>query len=227
MTTLDVLRILARRRLVVALGVLLTLLVAWRVWVQPGVFSTTVDVYLVPPDGQNVSRQVGDYSAGLVAMAGLVETRVNARSTVIEPTSPDVSITSMGIYDGSTVVLPNTGSQFVLIFDSPKLRVRASGATSEAAADRLEQAVGRVRTELASVQDDESVPQSARVTAEIVPEQPGVAYNAGLPDRAVATTVGLGLGLTVALAVLVDRVLARRRSRTGVRTSPASEVSAP
>ena len=41
---------------VVALGVLLTLLVAWRVWVPPGGFSTTGHVYPVPPPCPNLHR---------------------------------------------------------------------------------------------------------------------------------------------------------------------------
>ena len=134
MTTRDVLRTMLRRWPVLFLGFVLTAVLLVWVHARPGVYSTVTDVYLVPPSGQNVSRQVGGYSASLISLAGVVEARVNARSQVVEPTSPEVTITSMGIYDGSTVVLPNSGTQFVQQFDSPVLRVRASGPTVQVTA---------------------------------------------------------------------------------------------
>lgn len=225
LTTIDVLAALRRQWPVLLVGMVLTLIGAVLVWSRPGTYSSTVDVYFTAPPGPD-DTTLGAESDELTALAGLVEAKLNFGVTAQKPVSPDVTISSMGVKDGTTITLPDVGGQFNDLYVDPFLRV-AAAAPSEDEVVRLRDAqVDRISRTLDQVQEDEGVPAADRVLPRQVPDSPVVGYETGPRPRAVLALLALGTALTVSATTLVDRRRRRPRGRhRPVRPAERSETS--
>ena len=213
-TTWDVLRAIARRWPVAALGAVATLVITFQVFTAPGVFLTSTDIYISPPRGASPT-QMGQFTDSTIAVAGLVERRVNEGS---EPraVSPDVTLVDMGIYDGAMVTLPNSGGQWTYSFAEPRLHVSAAASTAGAAEALRRRTSRKVERELASLQDQIGVPSRQRYVARQIPAMPQVSHLRGRRSVAAAMSLALGLGVTVFASVQFDRM--KRVSRGPERT---------
>ena len=213
MTTWDVLRVVARRWPFAALGAVATLVIALQVFLAPGVFLTSTDIYVSPPRGQ-APTQIGRFTDSTIAMTGLVQRRVNEGS---EPraVSPDVTLVDMGIYDGTMVTLPNSGGQWEYSFAEPRLHVSAAAGTALAAVEQRLKASRKVKRALASLQKQNGIPPRKRYVSRQIPAAPQVHHLRGRRSVAAVMSLALGLGVTVFATVQFDRIMrVRRRSGT-------------
>ena len=213
MTTWDVLRVVARRWPFAALGAVATLVITLQVFLAPGVFLTSTDIYVSPPRGQ-ATTQIGRFTDSTIAMTGLVQRRVNEGS-VPRAVSPDVTLVDMGIYDGTMVTLPNSGGQWEYSFAEPRLHVSAAAGTALAAVEQRLKATREVKRALASLQKQNGIPPRKRYVSRQIPSVPQVYHLRGRRSVAAAMSLALGLGLTVFATVQFDRIMrVRRRSGT-------------
>lgn len=216
MTTGDLLRAMVVRWYITLVGVLLTALAVLAVRGTPGVYETSVDVQFLPPS-TFVRTANNNPDNDLVAMAGLVEAELNRDGERLQPASPDVPLSGMGVRTGTMVVLPNEDGQFDFTFREPLLRVKAVGASAEQAEDLRDQRVREIRDVLERLQVNDGVPARDRMGTRLVPAVPPVAAVGGATDRAAAVTGMLGLLLTGAACVLGDRFLVSHRWRARSR----------
>lgn len=209
MTTWDVFRTIARRWPVAALGAVVTLVVTLQVFLTPGVFLTSTDIYISPPRGSSPT-QMGRFTDSTIAMTGLVERRVNEGSEH-RAVSPDVTLVDMGIYDGTMVTLPNSGGQWTYSFAEPRLHVSAAASTAAAAEALRLQASRKVERELASLQEHNGIPSRERYVSRQIPAVPQVYHLRGRRSVAAAMSLALGLGVTVFATVQFDQMMRVRR----------------
>lgn len=215
MTTSDLLSLVLRRWYAVLAGVALTVVVAMLVLGRGGVYESQVDVRLLPP-AKAATSGVGNPNTDLVALAGLVERRVNGGRHDDRSVSAEVPLSGLGVRSGTRVLLPNLGGQWNHYFPDPVLRVQAVGPTPAAAADLLEERVVEINRVLEQLQADAAVPPRSRVGTRQVPDAPQVVYRSGSKKAAVAAVGVLGLALTLSLTVIADALLSHRR-RTSAR----------
>ena len=197
MTVKDVLRLLAERWLVSALGLVLT--VAGVVWagVPRTVYWASTTVALLP------TRQ----GAGLVPLgqdaiplAGAVVARLTSGAQGPGAVSPDVSIVDRGIYDGWIAFVPDFGGQWAHNFTNPVIVVQASGASDEIVLTRMHSLEDQIQTILAELQSEFEVRSSVRVKALSLPVETSVTIASGITRRAQLAALALGLLLTVMTA---------------------------
>lgn len=212
MTTADFLAVLRRRWYIVVIGVLGVLVVAGLVASRSGVYTSRVEVVLIPTTGSNeVGGTLISSSEDLIAMAGLVERLVNDEVDTGAATNQDVPLAGTGIRSGTLIRLPNDGGQWDYNFSSPSLIVQTVGASEGEVIERRTDAVNRINQMLAYVQTEENVSADQMVTSRTLPDSPTVAYVSGQPKVAALGTVMIGFILTAIGAVLFDRIRTSRR----------------
>ena len=213
-TTADVIGAVRRHWFVALVCLALTILATGIASSRPGVYSTRVSVVLVAPhDVSNQRSTLISSSDTLIAMAGLLERTVNASQTKDPAPTQDVSLTGMGIREGTRITLPNSGGQWNYNFRSPSLTVQAVDTTPAAVIQRRDAAVEQIVQQLTDLQDADAVPQRRRISTSLVPEAAPVSYVHGKPLASGAVTAALGLGLTLTFPALTDLMLARLRRR--------------
>lgn len=200
---------LARRwaTLVVALGLLLTVAITYRVVRKPGIYWAQTDVVFLAPASGLFPNSLANDSGGLIALAGVVGKMVDADSPATRVVDPSVRLVNQGIRHGSSVTLPNDGGQWANNFDKALLDVQAVGATAAEVTGTVNQLVDQINLRLAGMQSD--VPSVDRVTTKLSPAQVQVFYDAGRRLRALAASLAVGVGITFALALYVRRRIAR------------------
>jgi hypothetical protein len=224
MTLGNVLHILRARWPLTAAGLLLTVVAVAVLSARSGVYTTSVDVQLIPPEhvGTGISPSP---ETSLIALAGLVEREVGDEVQRTEPVSPDATLAGLGVDRGTLVTLPNYGGQWNYFFEVPVLRVQAVAPTAAEATQRRNAAVAEIAATLRSIQADDGVPADNRATTRLVPRMPPVTDQRGSVPRAALAAGLLGLALTVAAVVGVDQLRHRRgRPRRVGRFEPATSA---
>jgi hypothetical protein len=222
MTLGNVLRTLRTRWYVAAAGTLVTLVGVLVLSGRTGVYTTTADVQLIPPE-----RMTGTGSpspvVGLVALAGMVQREVGDDVHRTEPVSPDAPLAGLGVKSGTLITLPDSGGQWNHFFEVPALRVQTVAATAEEATRRRDDAIRSIEAKLLQIQAGDGVALPSRVTVRVVPKLAPVVHERGSVIRAGVAGVVLGLLLTVVATVQVDR-LRHRRAHSAVlaRFDPAT-----
>jgi hypothetical protein len=228
-TTGDLLGIMRRRWYVVLGGLLVTLVLANLVVSRPGVYTTRVDVMLLPT--ASVETEAGgstlvSSSEDLIAIAGLVERLVNAHREGSAATSQDVTLVGTGIRNGTLIKLPNSGGQWDYNFTSPMLSVQVAAPTAAEVLQRRTDAIADINRTLRELQLKEGAEPDEMMTTQVVARDAAVVYEIGHPKRAAVGVLAIGAALTVALAVALDHLLnrrhRRRRSRDRVTPTAAS-----
>lgn len=210
MSIWDVLTAARRAWWVMVIGVGVTMLFGVLVTHANGVYWASVKAVLVPVTTDvNRIAQPGDT---LIPLAGVLERRMNEGTEVVPATASDVTIIDQGIYDGSTVRIPDTGGQWAHNFTEPALVIQAAASSEKGVAQRMSALLQRLEHQLDDLQNAAGVAPANRVTIEPSTLQYSVQLARGHSGRAAAVTIGLGIGLTTGAAVAVDRVRRGRAS---------------
>lgn len=178
---------------------------------QTGVYQARVGVIVVPPNPADAPNPFLGREFSLIATAGLMATIVNDEIGGAQPSSTSVTLAGQGVRDGYSVRLHNQGGQWTVDYDRPILDVQAVGKTREQADANLDTALDGLDAALTQLQDTAGVQQGARMSLQLAPERPVVAYAAGSGPRAMAGTLVLGAVLTAALLGVVEHIRVRRR----------------
>ncbi|WEO76928.1 hypothetical protein BJQ94_16460 [Cryobacterium sp. SO2] len=189
-----------RRSAVIVAGLLLTAPAVLWVATIPPVYSARVGVVLLAP----VSLEPNGYaqtSEALVDLAGVVARQIRDSGETVraDAVSPDVTLASQGVHEGYVVRHANLGGQWEYEFTDPILDVQAVAATSGEASALADAAVAQIQTVLASMQDEQSVPEGARVRMTLNPDAIQVREEGGSRLRAATATGLIGLLVTAAL----------------------------
>ena len=215
MTAWDLLAAAWRAWLVVVVGALLTCFLVWHSTSAQPVYSAEVRVTLVAKDG---ARSLRYPLPGLILTAELVSSRI-ASGQGARPDSDSVSLVGEGVRQGYSVTLPNSGSQWVQLVNSPDLRVQAVGSTPAEVRGSLQTALTRIDDELDAVQAAVDIAPQARIRASVATPAPEVMEGRGNRPRAALGSGVLGAALTTAVVRVVDGRRTRRRAARTLRPS--------
>lgn len=214
-----------RRWPVLLVGMLLTLATCLSVMRIPGVYWASAKVYFLAPVTLPQPNQLAPDSSIAIPFAGLIQTQINDGVPKRAATSPDVRLVDEGIYDGWSVLLPDTGGQWASNFSEPSLIVQATGPSPEVVRARMAQLVSRITQLVRQDEDGANVPPQLRVSLNMSPATVDVQYSNGHRSRAVGIIVLLGVLVSLTACRVVDRVVETRRRRgdSGRRGEPTDD----
>jgi hypothetical protein len=202
-------QLLARRwaALVVALGLLLTVTMGYRIVRKPGVFWAQANVIFLPPASGLHPNTLLNNPGGVITLAGVVGRIVDPNAVGARVVSPTVRLVNQGIRRGWSVTLPNDGGQWANNFDKALLDVQAVGSTAAEVSGTVNRLISQIDLTLSRLQAQ--VPRVDRVTTQLNPSQVQLFYDPGRRLRALAAALAVGLAVTVVAGVYVRRRIAR------------------
>ena len=193
--------------IVVAVGLLITAVISYRVVRKPGVYWAQTDVLFLPPASGVFPNALVNNPGGVIALAGVVGKMVDPDSAAARVVDPSVRLVNQGVRHGSSVTLPNDGGQWADNFDKALLDVQAVGATAIEVSSTVNRLISQINLKLNALQA--GVPRVDWVTTRLSPSQVQVYYDAGRRLRALLAVLGVGLAVTVVAGLYVRRRIAR------------------
>ena len=222
-TVWDLLATCRRQWIILMLGLLLTTGAVMWVRDQQGVFWAQSDEIFLSPKSSRFPNSLNTSSESLINTAGLVESLVDNGSSPLGVTSSSsASLVDLGVRDGTMVRLPNVGGQWAFNFAQPVLDLQVVAATPEEVARRMEELQTKVQAALTERQDAAGVALVNRITIQASPTSLDIQYRQGDQRRAVAAAGALGVILSVAAAVALDRRRITRRPLAGGLTTSSN-----
>ena len=199
-----------RRWWVLLLGGLGTMGLLWQVRTVSPVYSSEIRVVFVSDLAYADLRRP---QPGLITVAALVNQHVSER-TRARTASDSVSLVGEGIREGFSVSLPNSGGQWVQIYERPELRVQAVGSSPGDVATQLDMAMREIREALLAVQAPFDIADRDLVQVRTAATSPVVFEGRGSRTRSAAAALLLGGLLTCAAVIGCDGLrTAQPRSR--------------
>lgn len=227
MTTLLLVRMLARRWYVALAVFVLAGMAYTSIAATGGAYAARTDVVFVAPGTDSVGGFDERYRDSLVHFAEAVEREYHGGRTP-NRLADEAPLFGTGIDQGEQVVLPNTGSQWQVSFNSPRLVVDVVGPNPEWVRDRLVGLLDRVEALALERQQRSGVADSFLIRTDRAPREPVVHYvgsSRGAQVRALIALLAVSAGLAAALTVFVERVADRRTPARRPTPSPAHEGS--
>ena len=179
MTLGNVLRTLRTRWYVAAAGTLLTLVGVLVLSGRTGVYTTTADVQLIPPERMTSTGSPSPV-VGLVGAAGMVEREVGDDVHRTEPVSPDAPLAGLGVKSGTLITLPDWGGKAEPLLEVPALRVQTVATTAEeATATVATPRSGRSRRSCSRSRRSDGVAPRSRVTIRLFRKLAPVVHERG------------------------------------------------
>jgi hypothetical protein len=123
--------------------------------------------------------------------------------------SETVNAVGQGLGHGYSISLPNAGGQWALNLSRPILMVGSAASGPEQVQRLTDDAVARIHAELVRRQRDERVAPTRTVRTRLSPPTPTTVNGTGSRGRALVISELLRIGLTIAVALAVDRRLRR------------------
>ncbi len=206
-----------RRRIgtwIALIGLLCTVFAAKMVSQKPGVYFSEVKVTFLAPNSSLNPNSLVAVNDSVIMTARLVGQMVDPKdadgSSVV---SPDLTIVNEGIRNGYAVRLPNDGGQWATNFDQSLLDVQVVGPTISGVVARMQSLVSKINGTLAQIQQDRQVAAVNRIRTSVTPAQLPIYYETGSKIRAVAATLVLGLGFTIAAQIWARRFVRRHNQK--------------
>jgi hypothetical protein len=200
---------LKRRWYLVVLGALLTVSLAFVVYVQaPVKYEATGSVALVPPATAVIS---GDnpflYMGGLEQALGILTAKLNS-----DEVQRDI-VRKHDAVEYSTLRDPSTNGPIVL--------VTVTGATADETLEALTDVLAAVPQNLNSLQDALNLTENSRMTSMPLSSDEEAEINDSTRTRTVLTLAAGGVAGTLLLTGQLDKILLRRRAGKGTGRSGA------
>ncbi len=219
MTFWELCRVLWRYWVVVVVGAVCTAgagLAA--ISADPVYFARTALVFQAPttPEYPNAIRTQLE---AVIDTAGIVAKRVGGPRKITKYASPEVTLVGLGVRDGWSLKLRDTGGQWGSNFPVQMLDLDVVGPSVEVVQARQQEIINRAETELESIQRDAGVDPDNYITFTASPRSTVIYRVQGNRVRALAMTLLLGVGVTITVALAIDR---RRRERAAREAAPAA-----
>ena len=222
MTIWDVTRVLLRYWAVVLLGATCTGGAGLLAISDDGVYFTRTELAFLAPTSTLYPNALRTQSEDIIDTAGVVAKRVMGPGKVAKFAAPDVTLVGLGVRDGWSIRLPDTGGQWASNYATQRLVLDVVGPTKEGVEARQDELVRQVQHELSSLQEDAAVAPVNRITALPAPESTVIFHVGGNRIRALAMTAFLGVGATITVVLTAERC--RRRCAPSPRPSTMPEA---
>jgi hypothetical protein len=222
MTLSDLIAAAWRFRAVVVLGMIITVSAGLMSIEDRSVYWTRAEVVFLVPQNEYHPNALGESSESVIITAGAVAKSVLGPDRLPKYASPDVSLIGAGIRQGWSITLPDTGGQWSTNFDSQVLMIEAVGPSRQFVLSTADDLRGSIAESLRALQEVESVAPENMITIKASPNVPAIYRVSGSRPRALAMTMLLGGGLTLAAVVVLD---ARRSRRDEEQMDPQVEAA--
>lgn len=222
MTIWDVTRVLLQYWAVVLVGGLCTAGAGLLSIGDDGVFFTRTELAFLAPTSTLYPNALRTQSEDIIDTAGVVAKRVSGPGKVTKFATPEVTLVGLGVREGWSIRLPDTGGQWASNYATQLLVVDVVAPTKEGVEARQDELVGQVRSELLKLQEDAGVAPVNRISVLPAPETTMIFHVSGNRPRALGMTACLGVGVTITIVLAAER--RRRRILRSRRVAPAREA---
>jgi hypothetical protein len=222
MTIWELIRVLARHWPIVVVGCLCTAGIGLAAISDEGVYFTRTNLVFHAPTSNLNPNALRTQSESIIDTAGLVAKRVSGPGKVTKFASPEVTLVGLGLRDGWSLRLPDTGGQWASNFANQMLVLDVVGPSAEVVRDRQEELIQRAQQELFQLQRDAGVDPANDITAIPAPDSSVIYHFQGHRSRVLGMTAVLGVGVTISVVLAVD---GRRRRREATVPSKAGANS--
>jgi hypothetical protein len=204
---------LARRWHVVIAALLI--IGATEVELKPAVdYYSSVHILFYSPQPSSVPILSTNDQA--IPLAGIIQLSIAGTQSEAPTSSASVTLQGEGVYNGFSVLLPNTGGQWSNQFVRPELDVQVTGHNPAAVRRRMAAVVALIDSQTKTRQQDFGVTAQHMISTTQSPSVIDVYEANGSRIRELLAVFVLGLGLMLALVRVLDRwLLARPQSRSG------------
>lgn len=168
---------------------------------QPAVYWSRTQLVVLPSSSGSAPNPLLAHPPSAVAAAGAVYTSVNG--TAAQPpklASPDVTLSDLGVLDGSWVRLEDVGGQWNRSFARPVLDIQVVGQSEEAVKRERDRLIGEAEAALRSLQDDAGAPIASRLVLGQLDPLERVERLARQPLRTFIALAALGAAFAIGIA---------------------------
>lgn len=220
----DVTRVLLRYWAVVLVGGLCTAGAGLMAISDDGVYFTRTELAFLAPTSTLYPNALRTQSEDIIDTAGVVAKRVMGPGKVTKFAAPDVTLVGLGVRDGWSIRLPDTGGQWASNYATQMLVLDVVAPSREGVAARQSELVRQVQGELLELQEDAGVAPVNRISVLPAPESTVIFSVSGNRPKALAMTACLGVGVTITIVLAAER---RRRHITRTRSLTSASEAVP
>ncbi|TDD70944.1 hypothetical protein E1262_07370 [Jiangella aurantiaca] len=204
MTPWELILTMIRRWPVVLAGALCTGALAFAMAAGDHVYWSRTEVVFLAPTSRLYPNALNAPSEDIIITAGVVAKMVTGPAATLKYASPDANLVGIGVRDGWSVKLPDTGGQWAPNFASQVLSVEVVAPDRETVVARQQELVDRIAQELENLQRNAGVDPVNDITVTVNPRTSTVYEVGGSRMRAMGMTGLLGGGATLAVIVLLE-----------------------
>jgi hypothetical protein len=210
MTFWELVRAFVRHWPIVLIGALCTVGAGLLAISDDGVYFTRAEIVFLAPTSSLYPNALRTQSEDIIDTAGVVAKRIGGPGKITKFSSPDVTLIGMGVRDGWSLRLPDTGGQWATNYATQTLTLDVVGPTEDEVRARQTELIARVQSELDQLQRDAGVDPVNDITAMAAPASTVLYHVGGSKPRALGMTAALGIGVTVAAVLFLE---SRRQPR--------------
>lgn len=214
MTPWELILTMIRRWPVVLAGALLTGALAFVMLADHHVFWARTEVVFLAPTSRLYPNSLSAPSEDLIITAGVVAKRITGPEATVKYASPDANLVGIGVTDGWSVRLPDTGGQWAPNFAQQVLSVEVVAPDRESVVARQRELIDRIARELDALQREAGVDPVNDITVTVTPEASAVYQVGGSKIRTLGMVGILGGSATLAVIVLLEYRARTRRPPT-------------
>lgn len=224
MTFWELIRALIRNWLIVLIGAVLAGGTGMIVAAADGSYFTRTELVFLAPTSSLYPNALRTQSEDIIITAGVVAKEVTGPEKVTKFASPDVTLVGLGVRDGWSLRLPDTGGQWASNFATQRLFLDIVGPSEARVREQQRALIGRVESTLGALQRDHGVDPANVITMITAPESTTIFAVGVNRARALGMTALLGTGATI--AAVIFREFLRRRSHARAESRFRSEALA-
>lgn len=223
----ELLGALLRRWPVLLIGALCVAAAGYGILSDKGVYFTRTLMIFYAPVSTAYPNAIRTTSDDVIDMAGVVAKRLTGPADVPKFASPDVTLVGLGVRDGWTLRLPDTGGQWGANFATQQLVLDVVAPTRAQVTQQQKKVIRDVQSELHRLQAAKGVVPDNEITAVAAPQTTIVYQVGGSRPRALGMAAALGIGGTVGVVLLLENRSRRRKTLplTGSSSAPAVALS--
>jgi hypothetical protein len=203
MTFWDLTRVLVRNWALVLVGAFLTAGAGVVAIGDDGVYFSRTQLVFLAPTSSLYPNALRTQSEDVIDTAGIVAKKVSGPDQVTKFASMDVTLVAIGVRDGWSLRLPDTGGQWATNFSSQTLLLDVVGPSRDNVAQRQTEVIGRVEDSLKQLQRDAGVNPINDITVIPAPTTAVIYHVGGSRPRVLGMTLLLGACATLALVLAV------------------------
>ena len=222
MTVRELLEAIVRRWPLVLVGAVCTMGLAMMSVRDTGVYWARSEVAFLAPSSKVYPNSLKTTSEDLIITAGAVAKSITGPDRVTKYSSPDVNLVGIGVDEGWSIRLPDTGGQWASDYSTQSLVVEVVGPDEAAVREQHAELRAEIAAELDRRQREAGVDRVNDITVDDGDESTVLYHVGGSRPRAFAMTALLGAGATFALVVLLEHRARRRRAVDDGSRSAAS-----